>query len=417
MSSNYNQQKAFEKLSRLKVGALFMEMGTGKTKVALDLINSKIHKVNYVLWICPCSLKSEIEAERQKWHPDLQMDIVGCESIGSSDRIYLQTLKKVQENESVFIVVDESLKIKNRHAKRTQRILNMGEYATYKLILNGTPVSKNILDIWTQMEFLSPKILDMYFNQFRDTYCEYYLRGKLKGKVKRHCNIAHLMAKIEPYIFDCELEIDTKKHYHTRMYYLNRYEEYEEYKYMFFEKYYNSEEDDLNFNAFAMALQKWYCDFSHTNKKQTLESLIDDINDKAIIFVRYLSSIPDGEQSITGADNEEARQDKIEAFRRGEFKTLYITYGCGAYGLNLQFCNNIIFSEHTWDYAQRIQAEARIYRIGQGSDVNYYDLYCGGVGLENLIKQCINRKSGLLDTVKKEIAKTKGGIKEWVKNI
>ena len=63
-----NQELAFKKLSRLKVGALFMEMGTGKTKVALDLIASKMHKVDYVLWICPCSLKAEIEAERVKWH-------------------------------------------------------------------------------------------------------------------------------------------------------------------------------------------------------------------------------------------------------------------------------------------------------------------------------------------------------------
>ena len=47
------QQEAIEKLSKLKVGALFMEMGTGKTKVALDLINSKKNKVDYVLWICP----------------------------------------------------------------------------------------------------------------------------------------------------------------------------------------------------------------------------------------------------------------------------------------------------------------------------------------------------------------------------
>lgn len=68
------QQAAFDKLSRLKVGALFMEMGTGKTKVALDLIYSKRNKVDYVLWICPFSLKSEIEAERQKWHKDLQLD-------------------------------------------------------------------------------------------------------------------------------------------------------------------------------------------------------------------------------------------------------------------------------------------------------------------------------------------------------
>lgn len=37
-----SQQAAFEKLSRLKVGALFMEMGTGKTKVALDLAIGKV---------------------------------------------------------------------------------------------------------------------------------------------------------------------------------------------------------------------------------------------------------------------------------------------------------------------------------------------------------------------------------------
>ena len=60
-----NQEKAFEKLSKLKCGALFMEMGTGKTKVALDLINSKLNKIDYVLWICPVSIKNEIEAEKK----------------------------------------------------------------------------------------------------------------------------------------------------------------------------------------------------------------------------------------------------------------------------------------------------------------------------------------------------------------
>ena len=54
------QEQAFRKLSRLKCGALFMEMGTGKTKVALDLAASKAGKVDGVLWICPVSLKNEI---------------------------------------------------------------------------------------------------------------------------------------------------------------------------------------------------------------------------------------------------------------------------------------------------------------------------------------------------------------------
>lgn len=150
------QKAAFEKLSKLKVGAAFMEMGTGKTKLALDLINSKLNKVDYVLWICPCSLKNEIATERDKWHPDMQIDIVGCESIGSSSRIYLELLERIS-SKKVFCVVDESLKIKNAGAKRTSRILEIGKHTEYRLILNGTPVSKHILDIWTQMQFLSPE--------------------------------------------------------------------------------------------------------------------------------------------------------------------------------------------------------------------------------------------------------------------
>ena len=96
-----NQEKAFEKLSKLKVGAIFSETGTGKTKVALDLMASKAHKVDYLLWICPFSIKHEIESEKEKWHPELIFDVVGVESIGQSDRIYLQTMKKM-ENKLIY---------------------------------------------------------------------------------------------------------------------------------------------------------------------------------------------------------------------------------------------------------------------------------------------------------------------------
>lgn len=408
-----NQQAAFEKLSRLKVGALFMEMGTGKTKVALDLISSKIHKVDYVLWICPCSLKSEVEAERQKWHPELSLDIVGCESIGSSDRTYLELFNKTA-NRKTFIVVDESLKIKNRTAKRTQRIIKLGENAEYKLILNGTPISKSYCDLWAQMEFLSPKILGMSFPMFYNTYCEYYTRGKYKGKIRNFVNIPHLIDKIAPYIFEAKLDIETKKTVKD-LYYDTDYEKYEEYKEEIFSEYYDNYRDDLNFNAFAMKLQKFYTE--NSDRAAVISDLVKEIDDKVIIFVRFLSSIPPGLQRITGAENARQRKETIDSFKRGDFKVLYITYGCGAFGLNLQFCKHMIFAEHTWDYAVREQAEARIYRMGQGSEVTYYNLICSGVGLENLIFKCISRKGSMLDTVKREIQKCNGGVKEWIKSI
>ena len=408
-----SQQAAFEKLSRLKVGALFMEMGTGKTKVALDLIASKRHRVDYVLWICPCSLKGEIEAERQKWHPELTFDVVGCESIGSSDRIYLETLRKVSGRRS-FIVVDESLKIKNRHAKRTERILRLGEDAAYKLILNGTPISKNYCDIWAQMQFLSPKILQMTFNQFFNTYCEYYTRGERKGRIKSFVNIPHLISKIAPYIFEAKLDIATKKRYKTYTYDTDL-DEYANYKEQMFDKYFVMEDNDLNFNAFAMKLQRFYTE--NSDREEVIQHCIEDAGGQVIVFVRFLQSIPQGAHKITGEEKSADRRRIIEAFRRGEFNVLYITYGCGAFGLNLQFCRHMIFAEQTWDYAVREQAEARIYRMGQGAEVTYYDLICDGVGLEKLMTRCIERKGRMLDIVKSEIQKCKGGIKEWLKNL
>lgn len=388
-----NQQLAFDKLSRLKVGALFSEMGTGKTKVALDLINSKSNKIDYILWICPFSIKNEIIKERDKWYPAMKIDVVGCETIGSSDRTYLEILKKVTTSKT-FIVVDESLKIKNINAKRTRRIIEFGEYAQYKLILNGTPITKNVIDLYTQMEFLSPKILKMSFNQFKNTYCEYYIRGRLKGMVKKQHNIEHLISLIEPYIFDCDLDIEAKKMYYNYFYDVDTFQ-YSKLKNELLEGIAN-----IDFFVLTTKLQQFYT----TYKEEMLKELLGQINDQVIIFVKYLDSIPAGANKIVGDMNTKERKQVIDKFERGDFKELYITYGCGSYGLNLQFCRNIIFAEHCFDYSQRIQAEARIYRIGQNYDVNYYNLWCN-VGLEKMIQSSLNKKSNLLNEIKKEIEK------------
>lgn len=407
------QQSAYKKLSRLKVGALFMEMGTGKTKVALDLVAHKSHKINYILWVCPYSLKSEIKSECQKWHPELNLDVVGVESIGMSDNIYINTLIKVKNHKS-FVIVDESLKIKNKNAKRTKRLIEIGKYAQYKLILNGTPISKNCLDLWSQMEFLSPKILNMTYRQFKNTYTEYYLRGELRGVVKSQCNIDHLISLISPYIYDSKLDINPEK-YEYNSYYSMTKKEIDSYELLKDEilSSFIYEDSRLDFYVLTTKLQKFYVNAQY--KYELLDKKIHEINDKVIVFVKFVSSIPNDALAITGEMNTEKRNKVLKEFKESNDPIpLYITYGCGSYGLNLQYCHNMIFAEHTFDYAQKIQAEARIYRMGQSKDVNYYNLWCD-VGLEDLIMKSLNKKTSLLDDVKKEIERD--GLKKWLKNM
>jgi SNF2 family DNA or RNA helicase len=70
---------------------------------------------------------------------------------------------------ALFLIVDESIKMKNFEAKE-QRMLTLGAMVEYKLILNGTPITKNVMDIWSQIHFLSPLILRMDYAEFKNTF-------------------------------------------------------------------------------------------------------------------------------------------------------------------------------------------------------------------------------------------------------
>lgn len=211
-----NQRKAIKKLEKLRVGALFMEPGTGKTRTAVELINSS--KTDYVLFIVPFQTKQNLEKELKKWELRPKYRIEGVESLSGSDRLYLELLKEIQRYKFPFMVCDESLKIKNIHAKRTKRVMKIGQHAYYKLILNGTPISKNVLDIYPQMQFLSFKILDMSYREFWNTFIESETHEGVNSNytiVKDNVNIDYLYSKIEPYVFDAKLSMKINQNEHT----------------------------------------------------------------------------------------------------------------------------------------------------------------------------------------------------------
>ena len=174
MNLNANQELAIQKLEKLKCGALFMQMGTGKTRVAVNLLNKKSDKVNCVIWIAPASLlheKSYIE-EIEKWNPKVPINFFSIESIGSSDIKFLEMLH-IAQKQTVFCIIDESITIKNTEAGRTQRLLQYYSYFDYRLILNGTPLTKGLIDLYSQIQFLSPKILNMTETQFANNFLTY----------------------------------------------------------------------------------------------------------------------------------------------------------------------------------------------------------------------------------------------------
>ena len=96
------QQDAVDKLSKIKVGALYMEQGTGKTRTTLSLIEPRLNagKVEAVLWLCPCSVKRNLREDIIYHCGEFPREILifGIESLSSSDRLYLRLMELV-ENE------------------------------------------------------------------------------------------------------------------------------------------------------------------------------------------------------------------------------------------------------------------------------------------------------------------------------
>lgn len=405
------QAAALAKLDRLRVGALFMEMGTGKTRVALDLMAAKASRCGQLLWICPCALKGEVEAERLKWHPELSLRVVGVETLSSSERTYADVLESVRRLRT-FCVVDESLKIKNISAKRTKRVLAIGELCAFRLILNGTPLSRSVMDLWPQMEFLSPRILGMGLRQFRDTYCAWDRKPGRGIRILGTRNLPHLVAKMEPYIFDAKLYLDVGREYSCRCYHVDR-QAYDEFKDEVFASDAVYGEDgqltDISFYKIISRLQRYYT--SLPAHAEAIAGAVGKADGKCVVFVKFLSSIPEGALALTGDVPQEERAETIRRHREGPEKALYVTYGLGAYGLNLQYCQTAVFAEHSWDYAQRIQAEARIYRMGQTGTCRFVDVDAD-TGLEDMLHRCNRKKESLADHVKREITRQKGGLKE-----
>lgn len=384
------QKRGVEHLGGWRVGALFMEAGTGKTRVACELINTT--DADLVVWFAPlATIRADVSVcdEVERWRKfGCEVVYVGLESISASDRIFLSVRDKIAGAVRPFVVVDESLKIKNGKAKRTKRLIEIGGIATYKLILNGTPMSRNMMDLWSQMEFLSPKILGMTENQFKNTFCKYTTVTRRIGStsytkeyITGYENVDYLHSLIWHYVYHCDLSLNISQNYRTIRYSVcdeNR-EEYNRLK----EHYLDDEtlqwKNNNIFIEMTQKMQHVYC--CDAAKFEVVDELFKVISENdTIIFCKYIASREECEKRYPRA--------------------MVLSYQRESLGLNLQNYHHTVYFDKIWDLALRIQSSRRTFRTGQEYDCYYYDL-TGDVGLESMIDRNIEKKVDITEYFKK----------------
>lgn len=389
------QKESIAQLKDWKVGALFMEAGTGKTRVACELIKG-VPEIDLVVWIAPLQTIrpkpgiASVQDEIEKWG-GLPAEVLytGIESISLSDKVYLTLHDRILNARKPFIVVDESLKIKNYDAIRTKRVLKLGEIVQYKLILNGTPLSRNLLDLWAQMEFISPKILNMTLNQFKTTFCQYTTITKrfpnsnrcfTKEFITGYENIDYLYSLIRHYVFHCDLNLNITQNYISVSYSLDNdsREEYFRLKNRYLDDEMLQWKNDNIFLEMTQKMQHAYC--IDSEKFAAVDRLFQTIpQSKTIIFCKYIDSRKECEKRYPLA--------KV------------LSYQKEAFGLNMQEYYYTVYFDKVWDLALRTQSGRRTFRVGQAQDCYYYDL-TGDVGLERMIDKNIKKKIGITEYFK-----------------
>lgn len=397
-----------DKLTNLKVGALFCEAGTGKTKSICEIADNKIKnkKVDFIYYILPASLKWQTKLEVAKWSKNSdKFMFVSVEGIGSSFAIYEKIKNSI--NNKTMLVVDESLKVKNIGAKRTQRVLALSKQCNYKFILNGTPISKNYYDLFTQMYFLSPKILG--YNSLEEFYKNHFKYWKHNPKkILEACNIEWLINKISPYVIEEKLNLNILKNKYMISCFFNQ-EEINKYnvdKDDFIDKLKSLEsKEDNEIYALFVKLQQIPCKSKMDNLKELVNKL-----DNVIVVCRYIH-----EMELIKKEFSEEQCDIYNGSVKEltNKKILIISLQAGAFGLNLQHYNNMVFFSKWFDYAIQEQMEHRIYRKNQNKDVNYYHLINVNNPVEEMIENCLYNKNNILNTLKKELKKDK----EWKKQL
>jgi len=449
-TSPYEHQRiALNQGGQLKNYAYFMEMGTGKTKVAIDNVAYlwQTHEIKecvviapnsvYLNWVDEIKLHSPItpyiwcwkidkdkELDRNSRSNKLIYILMNVEALShKSGQKWLQERINLNGNQ-MMLVIDESTTIKNPTALRTKAICKLGTAVKYRRILTGSPITKSPLDLYTQCAFLSKALLGFEsFYTFRARYAvmhQIQLGGNQILVPKYYTNLDELEGKLKGFSYrvkkeDC-LDLPPKV-YQQRKVHLTL-EQQKIYQRLKRKARAMIEDETVSFNnklteilrlhqicqGFLKTDEGTIHEFKNNPKLKELMAILEETDGKCIIWANYVYNIKQIKQaledrygkdsvvSIYGEVDVEGRKNAVNNFQRSDrCQFLVGNPATGGYGLTLTAARYVVYFSNSYNLEVRWQSEDRAHRIGQKDKVTYIDLMVPE-SLDVMIMSALDRK-------------------------
>ena len=402
--------------------AFFCEMGTGKTQVIINLFQAYSNREKMrALIVCPKTIM-------ENWGDEIKINsnynyVLLSGSKNKRIKIFLDTdydfyiinyeglllMKDVNFDKINFVVLDESVKIKNHQAKRTKIILKKFGVMKYKYILSGTPITKNPLDLYPQLKFVNSFCVPRSYYSFRNKYAIMGGYGNYEIVGYRHLDELKKIVRDNSVQLKKEDCIDLpEKIYEKRMLDMTK-ELAEQYKEMSKNLILEIEGTE-NITATIiltkiLRLQQILSGVYLKEKNNKLEELMEIINENSdksiIIWTRFIATIKMLQEKL--GDNISIlygeiknREEQIKKFQEGKTKIFLGQIQTGGLGINLTAASIVIYYENTFSLQDRKQSEDRAHRIGQKNKVTYIDLLYNKT-IDTDILEAIKEKQSIAD--------------------
>lgn len=370
--------------------AVYYDMGLGKTFIGseklwdlnapINLVICQKSKVNdwvehfteyYMMYIYDLTNKKELNAF-------LLDDKVPKIGIINYDLVWRR--KELLSLHDFTLMLDESSLITNRTANRSKFILKFKPVNV--ILLSGTPTAGKYEKLWSQLQLLG-------WNIDEDTFWKSYVDyewvdrdGYWDKKVNGYKNVDHLkrrLAKFGAIFKKTEEVIDLPEQIDQ----IISIEPSKEYK--FFKKNHYLEIQDKELIGDTVLTRILYerqlCGQYSEAKLKAFEDIIESTEDRVIVFYNFtaeldaLKHISDHLEHPSSIVNGQHKD--LYAYENNSNSVTFIQYQAGAFGLNLQKANKVIYfslplgigSCDLWE-----QSKKRIHRIGQDKTCFYYYL-------------------------------------------
>jgi len=404
-----HQKKLVEYALRKGRAALFADTGLGKTAMELSWSDNVARHTNgQVLLVTPLAVARQIEDEAVRFGINAAISRTGKPSKSDITITNFENLHKFDKQNFAGLCVDESSAIKNFDGKRREIVTEFCQGLQYRLLATATAAPNDFHELGTSSEALG-------YLGFRDMITTFFRQetakdgqgwGRTKYRFRGHAEkpfwqwvVSWARAVRKPSDIGCSDD----------GYVLPELKEIEHVVHN------STPRDGWLFSVPAFGLQE-----EREERRVTIRErceLAADLvkgNNPAVIWCHLNDEgdlleelVPDSVQ-VKGSMEDDAKEDCLSGFAKGNYRVLITKPKIGCWGLNWQHCNNVVtFAGHSFE--QYYQAVRRCWRFGQKHPVTVHLVTTEGESgvITNLKQKQMKAEqmfSALVECMNREIA-------------